>query len=326
MKTFNALARIVLVGVLMAIAGTAAAQQEYPNKPIRIIVPFAPGGNTSLLARLVGQKLAESWGQQVIVDNRPGGNTIIGTEALLKAPSDGYTMLLVTSSHAINPLLMSNLPYDAMRDFAPVATLASSEYVLVVHPSLAANNLQQFIVLARSRPGQLNYSTAANGGVQQLASELFNIMAGVRIQGIPYKGGGAAVTDLIGGQVQLSFQNTPAVVSHINAGKLKGIAITGEKRFLALPQVPTFTQAGLPAFDVKNWFALLARSGTSKEIVGKQSSDIARALRRPDITEKLVGQGLDPFISTPEQFAALMKAEMVRYANVIKTANIRLEN
>ena len=324
MKIFNAVVRIVAV-VLMAIAGSAAAQQEYPNKPIRIIVPFAPGGNTSMLARLVGQKLAESWGQQVIVDNRPGGNTIIGTEALLKAPPDGYTMLLVTSSHAINPLLMPNLPYDAMKDFAPVATLASSEYVLVVHPSLSANNLQQFIALAKSRPGELNYSTAGSGGVQQLASELFNILAGVRIQGIPYKGGGAAVTDLLGGQVQLSFQNTPAVVSHINAGKLKGIAITGEKRFVGLPQVPTFTQAGLPGFDVKNWFALLARSGTPKETVDKLSSDIARALRSPDIKDKLASQGLDPFISTPEQFAALMKAEMVKYANVIKAANIKME-
>jgi len=261
----------------------------------------------------------------VIVDNRPGGNTIIGTEALLKAPPDGYTMLLVTSSHAINPLLMPNLPYDAVKDFAPVATLASSEYVLVVHPSLSANNLQQFIALAKSRPGELNYSTAGSGGVQQLASELFNILAGVRIQGIPYKGGGAAVTDLLGGQVQLSFQNTPAVVSHINAGKLKGIAITGEKRFVGLPQVPTFTQAGLPGFDVKNWFALLARSGTPKETVDKLSSDIARALRSPDIKDKLASQGLDPFISTPEQFAALMKAEMVKYANVIKAANIKME-
>ena len=324
MKIFNAVVRIVAV-VLMAIAGSAAAQQEYPNKPIRIIVPFAPGGNTSMLARLVGQKLAESWGQQVIVDNRPGGNTIIGTEALLKAPPDGYTMLLVTSSHAINPLLMPNLPYDAVKDFAPVATLASSEYVLVVHPSLSANNLQQLIALAKSRPGELNYSTAGSGGVQQLASELFNILAGVRIQGIPYKGGGAAVTDLLGGQVQLSFQNTPAVVSHINAGKLKGIAITGEKRFVGLPQVPTFTQAGLPGFDVKNWFALLARSGTPKETVDKLSSDIARALRSPDIKDKLASQGLDPFISTPEQFAALMKAEMVKYANVIKAANIKME-
>ncbi len=324
MKVLNAVVRIVAF-VLMAIAGSAAAQQEYPNKPVRIIVPFAPGGNTSMLARLVGQKLAESWGQQVIVDNRPGGNTIIGTEALLKAPPDGYTMLLVTSSHAINPLLMPNLPYDAMKDFAPVATLASSEYVLVVHPSLSANNLQQFIALAKSRPGELNYSTAGSGGVQQLASELFNILAGVRIQGIPYKGGGAAVTDLLGGQVQLSFQNTPAVVSHINAGKLKGIAITGEKRFVGLPQVPTFTQAGLPGFDVKNWFALLARSGTPKETVDKLSSDIARALRSPDIKDKLASQGLDPFISTPEQFAALMKAEMVKYANVIKAANIKME-
>jgi tripartite-type tricarboxylate transporter receptor subunit TctC len=198
--------------------------------------------------------------------------------------------------------------------------------VLVLHPSLSADNLQEFIALARSRPGQLNYSSAGSGGVQQLASELFNIMAGVRIQGIPYKGGGAAVTDLIGGQVQLSFQNTPAVVSHINTGKLKGIAITGEKRFPALPQVPTFTQAGLPGFDVKNWFALLARSGTPKEIVDKLSSDIARALSRPDIKERLDSLGLDPYIGSPDQLAALMRLDMAKYARVIKDANIRMDN
>lgn len=325
-KCSSAVLRLLSAGALMAIAAALSAQQAYPNKPIRFIIPYAAGGNTSVLARLVGQKLTESWSQPVIVDNRPGGNTIIGSEALIKSPADGYAILLVTSSHIINPLLIPNLPYDTMKDFAPVATLAASEYVLVLNPALPANNLQEFIALAKSKPGQLNYSTAGNGGVQQLASELFNILAGVRIQGISYKGGGPAVADLLGGQVQLSFQNTPAVVAHINSGKLKGIAITGEKRLATLPQVPTFAEAGLPGFDVKIWFAILARAGTPKEIIGKLSSETAKILKMPDIKERLDSLGLDAYISTPDETIALMKADSARYAKIIKTANIKFEN
>jgi tripartite-type tricarboxylate transporter receptor subunit TctC len=321
-----AVARKLAVSLMMAIAGSATAQQAYPSKPIRLVVPYAPGGNTSVLARLFVQKLTESWGQPVIVDNRPGGNTIIGTEAVAKAPADGYTILLVTSSHVINPLLLASLPYDAVKDFAPVATLAGSEYILVVHPSVPAGTLREFVALARSRPGQLNYATAGSGGINHLVAEWFSNIHGVKLQHIPYKGGGLAVTDLIGGQVQLSFQNTPAVVSHINTGKLRAIAISGEARSPALPQVPTFTEAGMRGFDVKIWFGILTRAGTAQAVIDKLAGEFARILGMPDIRDRLASLGVDPFIGTPKQFAALMQTEVVRYAGIIKSANIRLEN
>jgi len=314
-------ARMLIAALLTAFAGFSGAQQAYPNKPIRFILPYAAGGNTSILARLIGQKLTESWGQQLIVDNRAGGNTIIGTEALTKSPPDGYTILMTTATHTI----LSPVPYDPIKDFAAVATLTSSEKVLVIHPSLPANNLREFIALAKSRPGELNFSSPGAGGVQHLAGELFNLMAGVKLQHIPYKGGGQAVTDLIGGQVQLSFQNSIAVLGHVRTGKLRALAVSGEARLASLPQVPTFTEAGLPGFGVNTWFGVLAPAGTPKGIIDKLSTEIARILKVPDIKERLAALEMYPFISTPEQFAALMKADMVKYANVIKAANIQLQ-
>ena len=326
MKSSAAVARILTVGMLIGFAGSAAAQQVYPNKPIRFIVPFPPGGSTSIVARLVGQKLTESWGQQVIVDNRAGGNTIIGTEALLKSRPDGYTIMIVVMTHVVIPNLLPNSPYDPTKDFAAVATLAGSELVLVLHPSVPANNLQEFIALAKSKPGQLNYASTGRGGPNHLAAELFNVMAGVKMQHIPYKGGGPALTELIGGQVQLTFNVPLNLIPHIKAGKLKALAISGETRLPALPQVPTFTEAGLPGFDVNLWQGVVTLAGTPKEIIGRLSTEITKILAMPDIKEKLVSQGMGPLISTPDQFAALMKADMARFAKIIKTANIKLEN
>ncbi len=326
MKSFNAVMRMVAVGVLMTIAGAAIAQQAYPSKPIRFIVPYTPGGTTSILARLVGHRLTESWGQPVIVDNRPGGNTIIGSEALVKSAADGYTMLLAASTLVVLPHLYKNLPYDPIKDFAPVATVASSELVLVLHPSLPVNNLREFIAFAKSRPGELNHASAGSGGSPHLAGELFNIMAGVQIQHIPYKGSGPLVTDLLGGQVQLAFAVPFAVISHIKSGQLKAIAVSGESRLPALPQVPTFTEGGLPGFNVTNWYGVLMPAGTPNEIINKVAAELARFVAMPDTKEKLVSQGVAPFISTPDQFAALLKAELAKFAKIIKTANIKIEN
>ena len=325
MKLSAAVVRILTVGVLIAFAGSAAAQQAYPNKPIRFIVPYAPGGGTTIVARLIGQKLTESWGQQVLVDNRPGGNTIIGSEALVRSAPDGYTILLTANTHAINPNLLA-LPYDSIKDFAPVATVTSSELILVLHPSLPANNLQEFVALAKSKPGQLNYASSSTGGTQHLAGELFDVMAGVRMQHVPYKGSGQALTDLVGGQVQLAFMSPINAIPHIKTGQLKAIAISGEARLWALPKVPTFTEAGLPGFEVRSWFGFLAPAGTPKEIIAKLSTEIARILALPDFKEKLASQGANPFISTPEQFAALIKADIAKFAKIIKNANIKLDN
>ena len=325
MSACAALARIFALGVLMAFCGYAAAQPAYPNKPIRVIVPYAPGGSVSTLARLVSQKLTEGWGAPVIVDNRPGGNTVIGAEAVARALPDGYTILWMAMDHVIVPHLLTT-PFDPIRDFAPVATIASSEYVLVTHPSVPASNLREFIALAKSSPGQLNFASASSGSSPHLAAEFFSILAGVKMQHIPYKGAAPAIIDLIGGQVQLYFSPPIGVIAHIKAGRLKALAISGETRLPALAQVPTFTEAGLPGLNVKLWYGVLAPAGTQKEIIDKLSTEIAKIMAIPDLTEKLVDQGMQPFISTPDQFATLLKADMAKFARIIKTANIKLDN
>ncbi|MFH0934632.1 MAG: tripartite tricarboxylate transporter substrate binding protein [Pseudomonadota bacterium] len=312
---------------LSLVSGLAVAQQAYPVKMIRFIVPFPPGGSLDPVARLVGQKLAESWGQTVIVDNRPGGNTVIGSEALVKSSPDGHTILLVGgSTHLINSLLISHLPYDSIKDFAPIATLVRSEYLLALHPSVPANNLQEFIALAKSQPGKLNYSSSGSGNLNHLAGEFFNMMAGVKLQHIPYKGGGPALIDLLSGQVQLQFNVPIGLAQHIRSGKLKAIAITGDSRAAILPLVPTFTEAGLPDFDLKSWQGVFAPAGTPKAVVDKLSSEMGRILTMPDVREKLASQGMEPYFSTPEQFATLMNAELAKFAKIIKAAGIKFEN
>jgi tripartite-type tricarboxylate transporter receptor subunit TctC len=315
--------RLFLAALLAAC--TPAYAQGYPAKPIRFITPYAPGGSTSILARLVGQKLTESWGQSVIVDNRPGASTIIGTEALAKASPDGYTILLVSVDCVLIPQLIRT-SYDILKDFAPVATLGSSNFILVVHPSVPAGNLQEFIALARSRPGQLNYASAGGGTVSHLVAELFDMMTGISMQHVPYKGGGPALTDLVGGQVQLLFVPPATTIPFVRGGRLKAMAVSGDARIASLPQVPTFAEAGLPAYDPKQWYGVLAPAGTPRAIIDKLSAEIGRILAIPEIREKLDVVGMEPFVSTPAQMAAMMKADMARYGKVIKTANIRIEN
>lgn len=319
------LCRIVGVAVLVALAGAAAAQQPYPNRPIRLLVPYPPGGGTDSLARLVAQKLTDAWSQQVVVDNRPGGNTVIATEALAKSPADGYTIMLMAMDHTIVPNLQPT-PYDPIADFSPVATVTSSEFVLVATPSLPANNLQELIALAKSRPATLNYASAGTGGSIHLASETFNLRAGISTRHIPYKGFGAILGDLIAGRVQLFFGVPIAVTPHVKAGKLKAIAISGETRSALLPQVPTFTEAGLPGLDIRLWYGVIAPAATPKDIVDKLSTEIRRVLTIPEVNDKLVNQGMQPFISSPEQFATLIRTDVARFAKLIKTVNIKLEN
>jgi len=321
-----AVARILTACLLMACIGTAAAQQDFPNKPIRIIVPYGPGVSLDIMARLIGPKLTERWGQQVIVDNRPGGNTIIGTEALMRSNPDGHTILLTTTTHVTNPLLLASLPFDAIKDFAGVTSLATSELALVVNPSLPANDLREFIALAKTKPGQLNYGTNSAGGPTHLAGVLLGIRAEIKLQDVPYKGSAAVITDLIGGRVQLSFQPPIVIAPHIKSGRLKALAISGERRWPPMPQVPTFTEAGLPGFDMKYWFGILAPAGTPKAIVEKLSSELGRVMVLPDVEESLRAQGIDVFVSTPDKFAEFMKADMARYAEIIKAADIKIKN
>lgn len=328
MKVWNArvtAVAMVLAGGLALQAGGATAQSNYPNKPIRFIAPFPPGGITTLLARLVGEKLTEAWGQPVIVDNRPGGNTIIGTELLARAQPDGYTLILTTTSHAIVPHLQK-VPYDPLKDFAPVATIANNETLVLIHPSVPASTLQEFIALAKSRPGKLNYASLGTGGIQHLASEMFKLAAGVDIQAIPYKGAGPAITALIAGQVHMSIQGTAPSLPHIKSGKLKALAITGTSRWAAAPQVPTFAEAGLPAYDQKYWQAVLAPAGTPAPIVQKLSAEIGRMLTASDLRERLVAHGMNPWINTSAQLAEILNSEMMKFGKIIQAAQIKTDH
>ncbi len=326
MRSSTAAARVSIAGVLLALASSVVAQQAFPSKPIRFILPNSAGASNDFVVRLVGPKLTDSMGQPVIIDHRPGGNNVIASEALVKSPPDGHTILLVTAAHAINPLLFPNQPYDPIKDFAAVATLVSSTYVLVLNNSVPASNLQEFIALAKAKPGQLNCASASTGGIQHLALELFNALAGVRLQHVPYKGIAPGMVDLIGGQVQLAFSSSITVMPHVRSGKLKAIGVGGETRLSVLPEVPTFKEAGLAGFTAKNWFGVVAPARTPKEIVERLAAEIAKAQQMPDVKEKLASQGVEPFILGPDQFTALIKSDMAKYAKVIQTANIKFEH
>ena len=317
---------VLTLAALAAFSGPlAAAQQNYPTKPIRWVTPYPPGGSTTTVSRLVGEKLSEALGKPVIVDNRPGGNTVIGADAVAKATPDGYTVLYSGNSQVILQLLMKP-PYDIFKDFAPITTIVKTNYILVVNPALPVKNLQDFIAYAKARPGELNVASVASGSGQHLMGELFNIQTGIKMKHIPYRGGAQGIIDLMGGQVQASFSNANNVIPLIQAGKLKGLAITGEKRTASVPQVPTYAEAGLPSYDPKNWQGVLAPAGSPRPIITRLSNEIAKILAMPDIAEKLVKAGMEPWHLGPEKTAAQMKADYAESAKVIKTANIKLED
>lgn len=320
-------------GVLaVAAMGAAAfstctlAQQPYPNKPIRLIVPFPPGGSIDPVARMLAPKITESWGQQVVVDNRPGANGALGTELLAKAPPDGYTLILLGGgTHVLNALLTRNLPYDSVKDFAPVATVQRSDYVLVVHPALPVANLKQLIALAKARPGELSYASAGNGNMNHVAAEYFNMLTGVKTLHVPYKGGGQAMIDVMSGQVQMHFAVVVSALPHIKSARLKPLAIGGDTRFPALPQVPTFTEAGLPGFRLQPWQGIFAPARTPKPVIDKLAVEISRIVMLPDIIARITGWGSQPLVSTPEEFSRLMVDDFKRFGEIIKVANIRLD-
>jgi len=318
-------AHVFMAIAVLSLGMGSIAQEAYPSRSIKLIVPYAVGGTNNLLARLLGQKLTDSWGQSVVVDNKPGGNTIIGSEALIKAPADGYTLIVVSVDHAIIPQLVTT-PYDAVKDFAPVATLGISQLLLVAHPSLPANTVQEVIALAKSKPDQLSYASAGNGTLSHITSEMVNLNTGIKMQQIPYKGGGAALVDLVGGQVPLFFSVPVNAIPYVKGGRLKAIAVTGPVRLSSLPQTPTFSESGMQGIDAKAWFGVLAPVGTPKRIIAKLSGEINRIFSTPDMKEALSAQGLEPFISTPEQFASLIETDRAMYAKVIKAANIKIEN
>ncbi len=323
--------RLELAGVSAAAlcgclaAGIAFAQSDYPHKPIRIVVPVAPGGGTDYTARLIGRKLSEAWGQSVIVDNRPGAAGNLGVEIAAKAQPDGYTLVMPITSFPINPSLYAKLPFDTVNDLSPIVLAASAPLLLVVNPSVAAKSVPELVALAKAKPGQLNYANSGSGTTAHLAGELFKRMAGVDIVSVAYRGGGPAVIDLIAGQVQMFFSTIPAALPQVKAGKLRALAVTSSKRVPELPDMPTTSESGLPGFEVVGWFGLFAPAGTPKPVKTRLNGEIVKILNIPETRERLSSHGLIPGGGTPEELGAFLKAEIAKWGKVIKEAGIRVE-
>jgi tripartite-type tricarboxylate transporter receptor subunit TctC len=315
----------VLVAVVALIAADAAAQ-TFPSKPAKIVVAFPPGAAADTVSRLLGQKLSEMWGQPVIVDNRGGASGTIGTDLVAKSPADGHTMLMGTMGNlAANPALYTNLPFDIQRDLAPVSLVCMVHFVLVVNPSLPVKTVKELIEYAKTRPGQLNYGSSGPGGAPHLGSELFKSMAGVNLVHVPYKGSAPAMTDLLGGQLSAIIDNLPLALPYIKSGKVRALAVTGPKRVPVLPDVPTMAEAGLTGYELTNWFGLVVPAGTPREVISKINADLVKALKMPDVRERLLGMATEPVGSSPEQLDAFMKAETAKWAKVVKDAKITAE-
>jgi tripartite-type tricarboxylate transporter receptor subunit TctC len=312
------------VAMLLAAAGGVANAQtasSYPSKPIRIVVPFAPQGPNDILARLIGQKLTELWKQQIIVDNRPGGGTVIGTELVARAPADGYTLLMVSTSTAVNATLKKSLPYDTLKDFSPVVRLASSPNVLVSHPALPARTVAGLLKLARAKPGEIAFASGGVGTATHLAGELLCVMGKVKMTHVPYKGAGPATIDLLSGQVQWMFGTILPTLPHIQSGRLRALAVSDTHRVAALPNVPTVAET-LPGFEATSWYGLFAPAGTPPDVIAKLNAQIARLLSSPEISDQLQRQGAQPVGDSPGAFAAQFKAEVMKWGKVVKIAGV----
>jgi tripartite-type tricarboxylate transporter receptor subunit TctC len=320
--TYRFSAALLAASVAVPSAAMAANAPQYPTKAVRLIVPFAPGGSTDIMGRILGQKLGEMWGQQVVVDNRAGGGTIIGTEMAATAPPDGYTILLANIALALNPGLHAKLPFDPVKDLAPVTLIATQATALAATPSLAASSVKDLIALAKSKPDGLAFGSSGTGGVGHIAGEMFRSAGGGRFIHVPYKGGGPAAIDLMAGQIPIAFISLPTVMTYYKAGKLKVLAITDSKRSAAAPEIPTIGET-LPGYAVNNWIGLLAPAGTPKAILEKLHADTVKAIRLPDAKEKLSGQGFDIQGSSAGEFGAMIRGDIAKYTKVIRAAGIK---
>ena len=315
--------RITLACVLAA-AGAAVAQ-GYPAKPVRLVVPVAPGGGTDILARTIAQKLGESLGQLVVVENRGGAAGNIGTDFVGKSAADGYTLVIVNPSFAVNTNLYTNQPFDSVRDFAPITHLTSSPLLLVAHPSLPVKTVRQLIALAKARPGQINFASPGSGQSPHLAGELFNTMAGVKMVHVPYRGGGAALTDLMGGHITLYFGGIISTLPHAKAGKLHMLAVSSVQRSRSIPDVPTIAEAALPGFEAVGWYGILAPAGTPKEIIAQLSTALMKIVGAPDMQARLIEDGSEPVGGSPEKFAAFIRSEIAKWGKVVRESGARVD-
>lgn len=317
---------VILFAVVLVSAAGGALAQTYPNKPIRLITTTAAGGAGDILSRIIGQKLTERWGQQVLVDNRTGGNTVIGTEIAAKADPDGYTIFMgQVMNMAIVPALYGKLPYDTIKDFAPVTFVGFAPLILVVYPGLPVKSVKDLIALAKSKPGKLNYSSTGSGGSTHLAMELFKLMTGVDMMHIPYKGGSVSLIEKISGRIDIGFESIVQTLPHVKSGKLRALGISSEKRSPAAPDIPTIAESGLPGFEVAPWFGVVAPAGTPKEIVTKLNTEINRIIKQPEMKDKLYALGVEPAGTTPEQYAQYIKSEKTKWTNVVKESGARID-
>jgi tripartite-type tricarboxylate transporter receptor subunit TctC len=327
MRSFSLAVLVLALSATMTSNAVHAQAQApaWPNKPVRILIAFPPGGAIDIVARIMGPRLSESIGQPVLVENRPGAGGLLGTEQAAKAAPDGHTVFFGTLGNlSVNPLLYPKLPFDIGRDFAPLTQVVSTTFMLYVNPASPVKTVNDLIALAKSRPGTLNYSSSGNGGAPQLAAELFNSMAGVKMVHIPYKGSNQSVTDVIGGQVQLTFDSLALGLPYVKAGKLRAVATLGPKRISQLPDVPAVSET-LPGYEVTNWFGMVVPAATPRDIIARLHGEILKVLCLPEVRNSLIAQGTEPVGSSPEEFGAFMKSEAAKWARVIKEANIRAD-
>ncbi|HKA42855.1 MAG TPA: tripartite tricarboxylate transporter substrate binding protein [Burkholderiales bacterium] len=323
MKISTGLVRNTVVGAIACAAGGVLHAQTYPARAVRMVVPFAPGGGTDVIARYLAAGMSESMNRQVVVDNRGGANGIVGTEIVARAPADGYTLLFVSSPHSVNPSLYAKLPYDTLHDFAPVSMVATSPYFLVVHPSLPARNVKELIALAKARPEEITYGSGGSGSSAHLAAELFNQMAGVKLREIPYKGAGPALLAVLSGESAVVFGNALTVKPHLQSGRLRALGIASARRSASAPEMPTIAEAGVPGFRADAVLGLLAPARTSRAVIETLSAELHKTMRLPGAIDAMRGMGVDIALSTPEEFGRLIESEMQRWGRVIRALNLK---
>ena len=316
----------LVVAAATLVAPQPAAAQAYPTKPVRMVVPFPPGGSLDIAGRLIAQKLSEAWGQTVVVENKPGAGGNIGADLVAKSPPDGYTILLgALSTHAVNPSLYKTMPYDAAKDFAPITLIAVTPNVLVVNAASPVNNVKEFIAYAKANPGKLSFGSGSNGSAGHLAGELFKVETGTDAVHVPFKGGAPATQALLAGDTQFMFDNLANAMAQVKAGKLKALAVTTAKRSPLVPDLPTMAEAGLPGFDISTWYGFFAPAGTPPAIVAKWNADVTKILTSPDVRAKFVADGAEPSPNTPEQFAQMIAAELAKYAKLVKASGAKVD-
>jgi tripartite-type tricarboxylate transporter receptor subunit TctC len=317
--------RTLLAIVAAALAALPAWAQTYPSKPVKIIVPFAAGGPADIYGRVLAQHLQEALGQSFIVEDRPGGGSVIGTDAVAKSPPDGYTLLMMSNTHTTNESLLPNKPYQLMRDFVPITPVNYSDLVMVIHPSVPANDLKEFLALAKAKPKGLNYASSGPGTPYHMAGELFKAMAGVDIVHVPYKGSSGARTDILGGQVQMMFDAITTMAPNVRSGKVKALGTSGKTRSTVLPEVPTVAEAGVPGYEATIWLGLMAPAGTPKPIVDRLNAEVGKIVNRPDVKEAWAKQGAVPMTMTPDQFGQYLREDIEKWAKVVKVSGAKVD-